>query len=478
MTPTEPSKKIFMREAAAPVAGASRAQTATWRNRIFYGLLALIAMAPAPLGAAWPLAWELLALAVAGLLIALLFVPGIEREPLPRALAVPAVLFALVLVYAFVQSLPIGGSWTNPVWDIAADGLKLPLSGAIAVDPALARDALARLLAYAGIFALACLLGRDRNRARMTLGVLTFAGAVYALYGLAVYALGNGTILWFAKSAFREDLSASFVNPNTSATYFGLALLAAITDLVAALETLRLTGTWQVRRQRLVQFARARAWQIAALLLIIAALLLTHAQGGVAAMLAGAVALLVVMRVAPSLQSVRYVGWIAIALALVLIALLLDGEMSPAPLAGIDRAPGGGPGGLDTVAVTWQAAKDFAFFGTGLGSFAEVFQIYRPETMPTVITLAHDDYLQDLLELGMPAALCLFAVIAWLAAICLRGVWWRNRDAVFPALGFAATVLVASHAFIGVGLQVPAVAASYLLILGVAVAQSRSTTAE
>lgn len=477
MTPTEPSKKIFIRQAAAPLAGPSRAQTATRRNRIFYGLLALIAVAPAPLGAAWPLAWELLALAVAGLLIALLFVPGIEREPLPRALAVPAVLFALVLVYAFVQSLPIGGSWTNPVWDIAADGLKLPLSGAIAVDPALARDALARLLAYAGIFALACLLGRDRNRARMTLGVLTFAGAVYALYGLAVYALGNGTILWFAKSAFRDDLSASFVNPNTSATYFGLALLAAITDLVAALETLRLTGTWQVRRQRLVQFARARAWQIAALLLITAALLLTHSQGGVAALLAGTIALFVVMRVAPSLQSVRYVGWASIALALVLIALLLDSQMTPAQLAGLDGAPGDS-GGLDTVAVAWQAVKDFAVFGTGLGSFAEVFQIYRPETIATAVTFAHDGYLQDLLELGMPAALCLFAAVAWLAAICLRGVWWRNRDAVFPALGFAATVLVASHAFVGVGLQVPAVAANYLLILGIAVAQSRSTATE
>lgn len=478
MTPTEPSKKIFVRQAAAPLAGASRAQTATWRNRIFYGLLALIAVAPAPLGATWPLAWEILALAVAGLVIALLFVPGIDREPLPRALAVPALLFALVLVYAFVQSLPIGGSWTNPVWEIAADGLKLPLSGAIAVDPALARDDLTRLLAYAGIFALACLLGRDRNRAHATLGVLTCAGAIYALYGLAVYALGNGTILWFAKSAFRSDLSASFVNPNTGATYFGLALLAAITDLIAALETLRLAGTWQVRWPRLVQFARAQVWRIAAVLVITAALLLTHSHGGVAALLAGTIALFVAMRVAPSLQSVRYVGWASIALALVLIAVLLNGEMNPAQLAGLDPAQGGGSGGLATVALTWQAVKDFAVFGTGLGSFAEVFQIYRPETISTVVTLAHDDYLQDLLELGMPAALCLFAVIAWLAAICLRGVWWRNRDAVFPALGFAATVLVASHGFVGVGLQVPAVAASYLLILGVAVAQSRSTATE
>src|SRR6185437_12219625 len=110
MTAPEPAKKIFIRQAAAPLAGPSRA--ATWRNRIFYGLLALIAVAPAPLGAAWPLAWELLALAVAGLLIALLLVPGIDREPLPRPLAAPALLFALVLVYAFVQSLPIGGSWT------------------------------------------------------------------------------------------------------------------------------------------------------------------------------------------------------------------------------------------------------------------------------------------------------------------------------------------------------------------------------
>ncbi|HEY3919279.1 MAG TPA: O-antigen ligase family protein [Stellaceae bacterium] len=476
-TPTEPLKKLAMRPAAAPVGAPDRARIEASKTRIFWGLLAVVAAAPAPLGSAWPLAWELLGLAVAGLILALLLVARDDREPQPRALTVPALLLALVLIYAFVQSLPRGGRWANPLWDVMSEGLRLSASGAIAVDPMLARDDLFRLLSYAGIFALAHMLGRDRVRAQSALTLLTFAGAFYALYGLAAYWLGNTTILWFAKSSFRADLSASFVNPNTAATYFGLALLAAVADLVAALEPLRLVGPKQIHWRRLPPFALARRWHPAALIVLIIALLLTHSRGGLAATLIGLVALFAAVRAAPSLQSIRYVAWAAIPLAIVLVALLFHGEASMTQLMALDRAEGGA-GDVDVIAITWQAAKDFAFLGTGLGSFADVFQIYRPETIANVVTLAHDDYLQDLLELGVPAALCLFAAIAWLAALCLRGVWWRNRDAVFPALGFAATLLVACHAFLGVGLQVPAVASTYMLILGVAVAQSRSTAVD
>ena len=46
-------------------------------------------------------------------------------------------------------------------------------------------------------------------------------------------------------------------------------------------------------------------------------------------------------------------------------------------------------------------------------------------------------------------------MVVWLAGLCLRGVWQRNRDVIFPALGFAATVLVASHAFVDFSLRFP-----------------------
>jgi len=58
--------------------------------------------------------------------------------------------------------------------------------------------------------------------------------------------------------------------------------------------------------------------------------------------------------------------------------------------------------------------------------------------------------------------------------ICMRGVWVRRRHWIYPALGVAATALVGIHALVDFSLQIPAVAYLYALMMGGAVAQSKS----
>jgi hypothetical protein len=57
----------------------------------------------------------------------------------------------------------------------------------------------------------------------------------------------------------------------------------------------------------------------------------------------------------------------------------------------------------------------------------------------------------------------------------MRGVLVRQRDAIFPCIGIAASILVGFHALIDFSLQIPAVAITYVFLLGVGVAQSRSS---
>ena len=71
-----------------------------------------------------------------------------------------------------------------------------------------------------------------------------------------------------------------------------------------------------------------------------------------------------------------------------------------------------------------------------------------------------------------------FLSIIWLSVICLRGVWVRRRNWLYPALGFGASVLVGAHAFVDFSLQIPAVAYTYALMLSVGVAQSFPTRKE
>ncbi|MFP6563251.1 MAG: hypothetical protein VCC68_02065, partial [Myxococcota bacterium] len=88
---------------------------------------------------------------------------------------------------------------------------------------------------------------------------------------------------------------------------------------------------------------------------------------------------------------------------------------------------------------------------------------------------AHSTYLENALELGIPAAVALFASIGTCAGYCWLGIGRRRRDRIYPAIAVAATALVAAHSTVDFSLQIPAVAVSYAFLLGLGCAQSFST---
>jgi O-antigen ligase len=87
---------------------------------------------------------------------------------------------------------------------------------------------------------------------------------------------------------------------------------------------------------------------------------------------------------------------------------------------------------------------------------------------------AHNTYLENALELGVPAAAVLVLAVASLGVLCAVGVVRRNRDTIYPCVGLAATALVGVHAMVDFTLQTPAVAATYFMVMGAACAQSWS----
>ena len=110
--------------------------------------------------------------------------------------------------------------------------------------------------------------------------------------------------------------------------------------------------------------------------------------------------------------------------------------------------------------------------GYGLGSFPTVFAAARPETVSQVWTKAHNVYLELAFDLGVPAAALLVAAVLWLLALCVRGVLVRRDNGLMPVVGLAASVLIGSHALLDFSAQIPAVAVTWMAMLGVAVAQS------
>jgi hypothetical protein len=142
---------------------------------------------------------------------------------------------------------------------------------------------------------------------------------------------------------------------------------------------------------------------------------------------------------------------------------------------------GYGPGSeqLDQLrSLTRDAMGDAPMLGTGAGTFEEVFRFYRTGDFKATVTHAGSGYHEALLELGTFAAGALFLLFAGFGLLTLTGALRRQRDSAYAAAGLAATVLVAAHAAFDYSLKVPAIAATYCLLVGAACAQSWSSRRE
>ena len=101
-----------------------------------------------------------------------------------------------------------------------------------------------------------------------------------------------------------------------------------------------------------------------------------------------------------------------------------------------------------------------------------IFGLFQERwTSPLRVDRAHNTYLEHAAELGLLATAALYLEPVLLFAYCVRGVFARRKDQVFPLVAACATVLVAVHALVYFGLQIPAVAVTYAAILGTGVAQ-------
>jgi len=449
------------------------------------GFVAFLCLLPLPFGGNRPWASDLFAVAM-GVFLGLMVWEEKDRLPsggdAPRKRLWMAMgCFSIVVVWAFLQN----ASWMpvtthHPLW-AEAMGVLGQMKSAMAIDKGLLPEALIRFLSYMACFLLAFVAGRDRKRARQIVKALAVAGAAYALYGLVAQAGGGTTILWYKKWPMRGFLTSTFVNKNSYAAYAGIGFLCALAVVWEHFKHYEPKDRVLARQSKMAAFAASLGLKDFALLalpvVLLGALALTGSRAGIASSMVGVAGFFCAMAVHRRWSLRRW----GILLGVCLVALLLFVSMGgDALLSRLGEAKIDEDTSMRLMAydLAMQAIRDNPWFGFGLGSFDGAFHLYRTENLPLWFHHAHNDYIEMMMDLGVPVALVLFAGFAALVSCCVPALRHRRKGGVFPALALGVSALVGVHAFVDFSLHIPAIAATYAALLGLGVAQSWSSREE
>ncbi len=358
--------------------------------------------------------------ATASLMVGALF----ARRPTERIPRIVLGLLATAATLALLQLIPIPPSWWGA---LPGHSLLLEASAGeqpwrpMSIQPGATLNAVMSLMVPAAVLLLSFASHRlEREKVMTSLLVLIGASAVLGL-------------VQFSGSTFNSpfvndspgEVSAFFANRNHFALFLAFGCLLA-----------PVWGAWTEHQA---------SWRIPlALSMIILFLLLILASGsraGLAISMVGTVIGLIMARQMTHRLRQRLPRWTEPAIGALLIfaitalvaASLLSGRaQSIDRLLAVDTAEDMRARGLPTVIET---AKTYFPTGAGYGSFDTAFRIHEPFDLlkPTYFNHAHDEYLEIVIDGGLPALLVVVIAIAWwlIASVTV----WRRKPSSQIILG-------------------------------------------
>lgn len=384
----------------------------------------------------------------------------------------------IVVAYGFVLHEQLADHpWIaspNPIWAKASDLLKEQLVPSVSIIRGEPFYALGAQLANVLALTLGIVVGTDRQDARRALQVIVWTGAAYAIYGILGLFFDPTAILWRTKTINTESLTATFVNRNTAAAYFGSCAVAWLILFMARVRGQLPAGpiAWTKIPEKFVSGGQKQiVTRFFMFFVCLAAMFMTGSRGGVlVSLFSMTVAFMIFLRRdLPRAMSLVVVLFGAGTFLLALLQILGGNVVSRIDTGGLVEA-----GRLAAYRSSLRIIADYPWFGTGLGTFTSIFPAYRSGDISIFGTwnVAHSTPLELTIEMGVP--LMLIIAGAWIVAILvlIRGTVRSRRETVVPLIALAVALIALLHTSIDFSLQVSGYAIVVFALLGVGLAQS------
>jgi O-antigen ligase len=401
------------------------------------------------------------------------------RHPVAiRQIKVPVALFVAVVLWILIQNATWTPAWLHhPIWQMSADALARPVDGSISVNRELTSLALLRLVTAASVFWIAMQLCRDASRAGILLWSVAVIGCVYAAYGLLAFGLTPGRILWFEQSYSTQFVISTFENSNSFAAYAGIGLVA-ICGLILRLYREEFRSVGGSIRFRVATFIEVTGQKGVVLLggafVILVALLASGSRGGIASTVLGLFVLTILTKVRKNKFAERRAAIIGAGALLVATTFLIFGDIVAGKIA---QQGLGDDSRIAVYIIAMRSIIDAPLLGYGYGTFADVFPMFRDQSVSTwgKWSMAHNTYLEVFQGLGLLFGSMLVASVLVLVFRCLKGATTRQMNQMSSCVAASVAFLLGAHSLVDFSLQMQAIAITFMALLGAGIAQSVSS---
>jgi len=435
-------------------------------------LFCVTALAPLPFGSSQPSAVAFWCVVLG---LALLIAPLRKlRTPHLRLLGCAAVVVAAYLIVLHEQLAAHPWFSPHPLWGTVSDALGTPLDPSVSIarhEPyfALGQPLVCMLSLICGLAV--CV---DRADARTLLWVQAWSGTAYALYGLSAHLIDPSKILWRDKPAYIANVTATFINRNTAAVYFGSC---AVVCLMLLCDRIRQDQPHQpISWRKLANYLLSNPSRDVILLssMLFVCLLSTFMSGSRAGVILAIMALILSFVIYFRQDLPRRSDIVAAVLGASALALVLLQVMGGNVNARFNAQGIGDGSRLAVWRATLRMIADHPWFGTGQGTFVWSFPAYRPDelSMWGIWDRAHDTLLELAADMGVPLAA--LVLIGWLVifAVLIYGIRVRRRDLLVPVSAFAVALIAVLHSLVDFSLQISGYSIPTLALVGAGLAQS------
>lgn len=408
--------------------------------------------------------WQNALLQLAGLMVIVSAAAWPSDDVFPRS-ARPILWMVIAgLLIVAIQSIPL----PNSIWafgvrqriahDFGLLGLPLPAQP-LSLTP---HKSLASVLALIPPLAMFCAIVRLRSCRASWLAISLLTGTVAAvLLGILQVVGPQAAPRWYPYSETNIGAAVGFF---ANANHMAMLLVISLPFLAA----LGRAGAEHSLQRAVALFAAVAG---IALLILIGIVL----NGSIAAfaltpvVLAGsALILLRPSRIARRLITAAAIAMLAGALALLSTSSIgADKVNSDARESVASRA--------EILRTTSQAIVDYFPFGSGLGSFRQVYRTYeRPEDVTSeYVVHAHNDYAELVLELGLPGLVLLLCFLMWWGKT-FWAIWGRGEGGAYARAGSIACAALLTHSLVEFPLRTATLSVVFAMSLALMAERRRS----